>query len=312
MRRGISFSGSLLGMILCLTGVQQGRVDASQLVRPGMKVSEITALEDGDATSLSTEKSKASLDRLLGIAGAAITLGLVGLGLAFVFRRRWRRLESPGPGIRVVARAALSPKHFVVVLETGGRRLTIGLSGEHMKVLAMDGLETSEDVASRSSGGMASSGAADGAAAGSSVTNFVDPRGKRIPADDEGRPHRAVMPESHPEPDNRSGRAEVSRRETLSRDGMKSRDGIAREMADTARVLAPSTDEAVFKRRGSGHGHGLFDAVPEPESVPWQARPIRREDVEPYQRQVDRLRRLLESWDPTQPQEDWQEGFAEE
>jgi len=311
-------------MILCLTGVQQGTVDASQLVRPGMKVSEITALGDSDAASLPTEKSKAGLDRLLGIAGAAITLGLAGLGLAFVFRRRWRRLESPAPGIRVVARAALSPKHFVVVVETGGRRLTIGLSGEHMTVLAADGLETVEDVASRSSEGMTSSGAAEGAVVERSATDTVDPRGERIPENDECRVRRAVTPESPTASDSRSARAEVPRRDPLSRDGMESRDdieprdgfasrdSIAREISDTARVFSPSADDAVFKRRSSGHGHGLFDAVPEPESVPWQARPLRREDVEPYQRQVDRLRRLLESWDPTQPQEDWQEGCAEE
>ena len=100
------------------------------------------------ARTASAERSQATMDpiRIEGGVVLRLMLGAVGLCvlggcLVYAARRWWPGgASSPGAaGLQVLGRVALSPRHFVCVLGAGGKKIVVGVSGDHMTALAVLG-----------------------------------------------------------------------------------------------------------------------------------------------------------------------------
>jgi flagellar biogenesis protein FliO len=69
---------------------------------------------------------------LLKLFGAVAMIAAAGAALAHFARRRAIGRAGSAASIEVLAVRSLGPRHRVAVIETGGRRLLIGLASEHI------------------------------------------------------------------------------------------------------------------------------------------------------------------------------------
>jgi flagellar biogenesis protein FliO len=70
----------------------------------------------------------------IGLAVAGI--GAVGWMLALWARRRHGGSSDSAPGIRVLSKRSIGPRHHVALLEVGERQLLVGLGGDSIRTLA--------------------------------------------------------------------------------------------------------------------------------------------------------------------------------
>jgi flagellar biogenesis protein FliO len=100
------------------------------------------------ARTASAERGQTAMNpiRIEGGVVLRLMLGAVGLcvlgGCLVYAARRWGPggASSPGAaGLQVLGRVALSPRHFVCVLGAGGKKIVVGVSGDHMTALAVLG-----------------------------------------------------------------------------------------------------------------------------------------------------------------------------
>ena len=102
-------------------------------VQPGESVKKILeAREDSTEAATPLEPSELALR----LCAVLVLLSLMGCAL-LKLRRRWgqRRTAPMDASLRIVARLALTPKHFVCVVEAGEQQLVIGVSGDRIVAL---------------------------------------------------------------------------------------------------------------------------------------------------------------------------------
>lgn len=179
--------------------------ETSGRVAPGETVEKILHGEKVDVAA-SAEGMPGAMALFLKVSGWTCLAILSTLALATLYRRSPRagRAHAGKGEMEILARAALSPKHAVILLRAGSRRIVVGISGERMRPLAV----------------------------------FEAPQNSSSAADREPE-----MRWDH---------------------------------------LSPGTGTGTKTEREVGQS--------------WEPARVRPEDLEPYRRQVDRLRGLLESW----------------
>jgi flagellar biogenesis protein FliO len=70
----------------------------------------------------------------IGLAVASV--GAVGWMLALWARRRRGGSSDTAPGIRVLSKRSIGPRHHVALLEVGDHQLLVGLGGDSIRTLA--------------------------------------------------------------------------------------------------------------------------------------------------------------------------------
>jgi flagellar biogenesis protein FliO len=256
---------------------------AGGFVRPGMKVSQILAehtADEGEKTEAQWLNDGKGVRLALAMAAVFILLA------AFVFwARRWRRSPTAGRGstLEVLSRIALSPKHSVVLVRARGVELVLGLSGDRMTLLTpLPGLGGPGGVVldTESTGPtQALSKLEDAVAAG-----VAEPSGRPsigVP----GAALRCAAGEAEDAPPwVPTARAQPQVGDFLAA-------GAASRCAPSA---APSggTSEATPTR---ANATGWLDPAG-PAEARWAVGSFSSSGLEPYQRQVDRLRDLLDDW----------------
>jgi flagellar biogenesis protein FliO len=98
----------------------------------------------GESAQRSYQDARSALGLTALRLAAGVALVLAGAGLLTRWaRQRANRRAGSAASIEVVAMRSLGPRHRVAVIETGGRRLLVGMASEHICTL-LDLSETAE------------------------------------------------------------------------------------------------------------------------------------------------------------------------
>lgn len=273
---------------------------AGGFVRPGMKVAEILAdstADDRRAAARTGWVDDAMLQRL---ALAAVVVSTLLCGFVFL-ARRWHRAQpsAGGSALEIVSRVSLSPKHSVLLVRARGRELVLGVCGDSLTLLspapiASDAGGAVLDAVIHSPSPIAST---------AQSTVVVENEPSEVAEVDSRSEVRSAAWEMEPSKDGPRWDREVGAEPAVG-------DFLAADSMPRGRA-GSDVKARTSMTSGGGRGTGLLDRVDTLDRG-LRVGPFESEGLEPYRRQVDRLRDLLDGWNDAQGRHERREQIGDE